>query len=275
MRVLITGGAGLTGHALCVAAPADVDVEVTQRTKLAAGWRAHTVDLAEPGAVELLLLDSGPDLVIHTAYGTDDGERDIVSATKNVVDACTDAGVELVHFSSDMVFDGEHAPYREGDALSPVTAYGRQKAAAETYVREHLAPATVVRTSLICSLDPVDPRTAAVVEALTIGKPITLFTDEIRSAVRLDDLVRAVWEIVVMAPERRAGVWHLAGAEPVDRYALGLAIAAHYGLSPEAIVAGNSAESPAGRPRDLTLVSERAAASLSSNLRPVTTLFTG
>ncbi|MBV6508977.1 MAG: hypothetical protein JJLCMIEE_02044 [Acidimicrobiales bacterium] len=275
MRVLITGGAGLTGHALCSAAPDDVDVEVTQRTRLAAGRRAHTVDLAEPGAVELLLLDSGPDLVIHTAYATDDGERDIVTATKNVVDACADAGVELVHFSSDMVFDGEHAPYREDDTLSPVTAYGRQKAAAEIYIREHLAPATVLRTSLICSLDPVDPRTAAVVEALTIGKSITLFTDEIRSAVRLDDLVHAVWEIALMESEARAGVWHLVGSEPVDRYALGLAIAAYHGLSPEAIVAGTSAESAAGRPRNLTLVSDRAAASLSSTLRPVTSLFAG
>lgn len=271
--MLITGGAGLAGHALCTAAPEDVDVEVTQRTKLAAGWRAHTVDLAEPGAVELLLLDSGPDLVIHTAYGTDDGERDIVTATRNVVDACGDAGVDLIHFSSDMVFDGEHAPYREDDAPSPVTEYGHQKAAAETYVREHLALATVVRTSLICSLDPVDPRTAAVLEALTIGKSITLFTDEIRSAVRLDDLVGAVWEIALMGRETRAGVWHLGGTEPIDRHALGLAIAAYHGISPEAIVAGRSAESPAGRPRNLTLISDRADASLSSALRPVTTLF--
>lgn len=273
VRTLVTGGAGLLGHALAVSAPDDVLVEVTQRRSLASGARAHTIDLAEPGAFELLVLDRQPDLVIHTAYGTADPERDIVAATSEVASACAVAGVGLVHLSSDMVFDGDHAPYGEDATLSPVTEYGLSKARAEAKVFSAVNDAAVVRTSLITSLEPLDRVTAWVIGALKIRRPITLFHDEVRSAVRLDDLARQVWEVAGLARGERAGVWHLGGAEALSRYDLGMLIAAHAGLDASTISSGTVRDHPERRPADLTLASSRAGG-LSSEARAVSTLFT-
>ena len=44
------------------------------------------------------------------------------------------AGPVSSSFPTDLVFDGEHAPYREGDAPAPLSVYGRTKLDAEQAV---------------------------------------------------------------------------------------------------------------------------------------------
>src|SRR5205823_1854885 len=62
--------------------------------------------------------------------------------------ACASRGVQLLTFSSDLVFDGSKgAPYVESDPVSPLNVYGRSKADAEVRVLRELPAALVVRTS--------------------------------------------------------------------------------------------------------------------------------
>src|SRR3546814_13940663 len=44
---------------------------------------------------------------------------------------CTAAGIPLMTFSSDLVFDGREGPYCETDRVNPTSVYGRSKAEAE------------------------------------------------------------------------------------------------------------------------------------------------
>jgi len=134
MRVLVTGGAGLVGSKLIATAPEGVEVHATQRHTPAVGAETHTVDLADPDEPVGLLAAVRPAVVVHTAYGTDDLERDVIAATRSVAAACAIHEVALVHLSSDVVFDGEHAPYAEDAPPVPVHAYGRAKAQAEADV---------------------------------------------------------------------------------------------------------------------------------------------
>jgi dTDP-4-dehydrorhamnose reductase len=49
--------------------------------------------------------------------------------------ACARHGVQLVTFSSDLVFDGaKSSPYVESDPVAPLNVYGRSKAEAERRV---------------------------------------------------------------------------------------------------------------------------------------------
>lgn len=273
-RVLVSGGAGTVGGALLAAAPADIDVHATQRRRPVAQLPgrpvpAHTVDLAEAGAFDALLARVRPDLVVHTAYDKTDGDRDIVAATAAVVGACRALGVALVHLSSDVVFDGEHAPYSEEAQPSPVSVYGRWKAEAEGLALR--APgAAVVRTSLVVRTAPLDPGSAGMVNELRAGRR-PLFTDELRCPIRCDDFTAQLWEVVALDPGRRAGVWHLVGPEALSRFALGLMIARHAGLSAPVRTARN-AEADERRPRDLRLTSARADRQLNTRARPVSTL---
>ena len=272
MRALVTGGAGLVGSTLITTAPEGVEVHATQRHAPVVGAAAHTIDLADPDEPAALLAAVRPDVVIHTAYGTDDLERDVIAVTRSVAAACAIHGVELIHLSSDVVFDGEHAPYAENAPLVPVHAYGRAKAEAEADVASAVADAAVVRTSLVCATDPLDPRSAWVVHSLRAGDPITLFADEIRCPVRADDLARMLWDLAALTRAERAGPWHLVGPDALSRHELGVLLAQAHGLDPAGITAASSRDLADPRPRNLTLRAERSAA-LPTRPRSVETLW--
>ncbi len=272
-RILVTGGAGLVGSSLIATASDGVEVHATERHAPVVEATGHTIDLADPDVPVGLLAAIRPDVVVHTAYSTADLERDVIAATRSVAAACAIQGAALVHLSSDVVFDGEHAPYAEDAPLVPVHAYGRAKAEAEADVVSAVPDAAIVRTSLVCATDPLDPRSAWVVDTLRAGRPITLFTDEIRCPVRADDLALMLWDLVALPRAERAGPWHLVGPEAMSRSALGMVLAEAHGLDPAGITAVSSRDQPDPRPRDLTLTAERSAG-LPTRPRPVATLWT-
>lgn len=276
MRVLVTGGGGLLGGALLAAAPAASDVHATRRPSSPPSGKGdawHSVDLAEGDAVGALWRALRPEVVVHAAYGTADGERDIWGATRNVADACRETGAWLLHVSTDALLSGTRSPYAEDAPAEPVHDYGRWKARAEAYVRETLPDAGVVRTSLLVRADPPDRATAGLVATLRDGGRLTLFVDELRCPIAADDLARQMWEIVSLPREMRGGVWNLAGPEAVSRYALGVLVAVRYGLDPAAIVPTPSSASPSPRPRDLRLSTARADAMLRTRARGVSEVF--
>ncbi|HEV2149424.1 MAG TPA: sugar nucleotide-binding protein [Longimicrobiaceae bacterium] len=269
MRVLVTGGGGLLGGALLRSAPPEVELHATVRGAPAAGAATHPVELTDAGSVRRAWDEARPDLVIHTAFDTRAGEREIADAHRNVARACRETGAALVHLSTDALLDGKHAPYDETAAPAPVHEYGRLKALAEAGVREECPDAAVVRTSLLVRADPPDRTTAWAVDALRRGEPVRLFTDELRCPVAVDDLAAQLWELAALPAAERSGVWNLAGPEAISRYALGLLIAARYGLDPRGIVPLPSAASPAPRPRDLRMTTARADHALRTRPRGV------
>lgn len=258
MRILITGGAGLLGSELIACAPTDAELHATQRSRPVAGAEAHTVELSDADATKALLERIRPRLVIHTAYSQTQLERDVRQATESLVRACVGVGCELIHLSSDVVFDGEHAPYAEDDAPAPVHEYGRCKAEAEHLIRAALPNAAIVRTSLIVRHDPPDSGSAWVLGGLRRGDAVRLFVDELRCPIAVDDLAAQLWELAAMPAEARAGIWHLVGPEAVSRYTLGILIARRHGADADAIIPARSRGAGLPRPRDLRLLTTRA-----------------
>jgi dTDP-4-dehydrorhamnose reductase len=124
---------------------------------------------------------------------------------------------------------------------------------------------------LIVSLDPLDAVSAWVAGALKSGETITLFEDEIRMPILVDDLAAMVWELAALSASQRRGVWHLVGPEALSRVQLGELVARYLGLDSSGLQVGSSASSPSPRPRDLRLSSVRAA-TLSVVPRSLTTV---
>lgn len=274
-RILITGGAGLLGSTLARTAPREREVHVTERRAPAPAGVAHGLDLADAAAVRELVARLRPELVIHTAYSTADGERDIVQASTNVGAACAEAGAALLHLSTDALFDGEHAPYAEDATPAPVHAYGRHKAEAEARLRALLPDAAIVRTSLLTCFEPPDPRSAVIVDGLRRGDAVRLFVDELRMPIHPADLAAQLWELAALPRARRAGAWHLAGPEALSRYALGLLIAARFELAAVGLTPALSRSFAEPRPRDVRLLTGRAERELRSRARGVSVLAMG
>lgn len=264
MKVLVTGVGGFVGGAFAAAAPQDVEVVGTWRsTPPADGVDARRVELSDVPATAALLDEVRPDVVVHTAYGRADLGRDVVAATASVVDAAAAVGAALVHLSSDVVFDGESAPYDEAAPPRPISAYGRAKAAAEAEVDAVLPDAAVVRTSLVLTPETLDEATRWVAEAVLAGRAVDGYLDEVRMPVHRDDLVAGLWDLLAVPRPRRAGVWHLPGPTPVTRDELARLVCAAVGADPDlvrAVPSPRDGDDP--RPRDLRLACGRARAAI-------------
>jgi dTDP-4-dehydrorhamnose reductase len=252
---LITGASGLLGG--------EIIRQAAGRTPLVGAYFRHQpaarhgvgyvpLDVGDQAAVQQLVQEMRPQVIIHTAYCKEgpDLHRITAQGAGYVAQAASDVGARLVHISSDVLLDGEQPPYDEAALPAPRHPYGQAKADAEAAVRLAAPQAVLVRTSLICRLDPPDPISAWIIDSLRQGRPITLFTDEIRSPVWVQDLAAALLELAGLP---FTGTLNVAGPQPLSRYQIGLRLARHFGLDPQGISAGSSLDSGLRRPRNCTL----------------------
>jgi dTDP-4-dehydrorhamnose reductase len=135
---------------------------------------------------------------------------------------------------------------------------------AESQVHVSGAEAVVVRTSLIYGWQPdVDRHTHWIVHGLNAGRPVQLFTDELRCPIWVHNLAAAVIEL---AGTSYTGVLHVAGAQPLSRYEFGVRLLRFHGLDPSPAIPALSREVAPGRPLDCTLDCARARALLRAPL---------
>jgi dTDP-4-dehydrorhamnose reductase len=227
------------------------------------------LDIRDAQSVEETLVRFEPEVVIHTAYSKADPEALLaitVRGSVHVAQACRKVGARLIHLSTDQVFDGTHPPYAESAVPHPITPYGRAKLEAERFIQAILPEATMVRTSLIWGLNPLDPTSRMVLEIADGVRSGGLFVDEYRSFVFVEDLARALWGLASL---NQPGVLHLGGAEVLSRLEFGHLIAPLHGRDPARLVAQRRAEFPEPRPANCALDSTRAQSLLKTRLRGV------
>jgi dTDP-4-dehydrorhamnose reductase len=285
-RLLITGGSGYLGAWLRPAAAArGWEVHSTYRAQpgLAGLDRQHALDLTQAEAVARLVGELQPDAILHTACSNRDNANiaAITPAARHLACAAQQLGARLVHVSTDLVFDGEHAPYSDTSPLAPKGAYGAAKAAAEAIVTAQCPSAAIVRPSLIWSLEPLDRQTTWLVDNMRRGERVTLFTDEVRCPVHRDDLSAALLELAER-PELN-GPFNMGGPQALNRWDFGLKLLRALGLPRESnvlpralglpresnVLPGTVAESGLERARNLTVQCTRAAQMLNTPLRGV------
>jgi dTDP-4-dehydrorhamnose reductase len=250
----ITRQAQLAGHRVIAtfrtSVPPAIDVD----------WRM--LDIRFRGDVTALARRVRPDVIINAAYRQSDWET-TADGGMHVALAAAATGARLVHVSSDAVFSGSAPSYDETSQPAPVTPYGAAKAAAETAVKGITPAAIIARTSLI--IGDGDSPHERLVHALASGTADgVLYTDDVRCPVDVTDLAAALLEL---ADSPRAGVHHVAGADAISRYDLGLLIAARDGLDQAALRAGLRAATGTPGALDVRLDSTRTQARLTTRLR--------
>jgi dTDP-4-dehydrorhamnose reductase len=268
--VLVTGAGGALGSVLMrVLAEAHKTVYglVSRRGPAPDVGKVLRVDLTDTDSYRDRVFALAPRAIIHLAAVTQvarawddpDYARALnVEATVQLLHLADAIGARFIHISTDMVFDGESAPYDERAATEPCSIYGRSKLEAECYVLTHRRT-TVLRLPLLYGLPEVSrPPTffEQIVTALREQTPLRLFEDEIRTPLWLEDAARAC---AVLAELEHHGVLHAGGPEALSRYAFGLRVAAAISCDPAPLIAVTRADvpSPEPRPRDLSLDSTR------------------
>ena len=275
-RLLVIGGSGELGRQVVAAGGAwDVHATYFAHPPSAPGATWHSLDIADRRAVRALVAQLCPAAVIHAAVSGHtraqvasdaDFRTAIVDGGRYVAEAAAEGGARCIVLSTDQVFDGTRGNYAEEDPPNPIMVYGQAKADMERALLALEADLAIVRTSLILTLEPMGKQVDWIVEALRRGARLTLFTDELRCPIWSDELAAALLELAALDVR---GLLHVAGPEAMHRYALGLGLAAHFGLDPAPLIPGQSAESGLNRPLNCTLDSSRAYALLKTPIRGV------
>src|SRR5262249_39316920 len=265
MRVLVTGASGQLGGYLLRRLP-DSGLTVTawsgSRRGEFFGYPLQPVDLGDADAVRVAFHQARPDVVLHAGalprpaacHRTPNLARRInTEGSSLLAELATEARARLLFVSTDLVFDGERGNYREDDAPSPLSIYGRTKADAEAAVLA-VPRSGVVRVSLLYGPSVVGRPSFfdEQVAALRAGRPVTLFADEWRTPLALCTAAEA---LVKLAQSDFTGLLHLGGPERLSRLEMGQRLADFLGVASSTIVAVNRADipSPEPRPRDTSL----------------------
>lgn len=260
-RILLTGAGGFLGSHVLAALEQHGRSEIWS-TRSATPHRI-TLDLATRGAAGDLVREIRPAAIIHAAAIPDitrcQREPELAcrvntEATAELAVAAKKIAARFVFLSTDQVHDGEHAPYADAAPPSPLNAYGRTKALAEEAVRGCCSDHLILRLALCYGVSPTGRRSASevVLRALEEGRPLGLFSDEIRTPVP----ARYVGEAVaVLLDHDFTGTLNLGGRDHLSRHAFGLAVCRAHGLEPTGIraVCAADLELSTPRPRDLSL----------------------
>ena len=148
-RVAIFGSGGQLGVELCR--------EFGRRGWEVVRFDRQSLDVTDAGLVETAIAKADPALVINSAaYNqVDVAEKEPLAAfqanalaVRNLAMACRQADAQLIHFSTDYVFDGtKGSPYVETDPTHPLGAYAVSKLSGELYAQAYLDKALIIRTS--------------------------------------------------------------------------------------------------------------------------------
>jgi dTDP-4-dehydrorhamnose reductase len=207
--ILITGGRGTLGRAFARACHGrGLNHIAATRQQL---------DITSIRDIEEFVQQYRPWAVVNAAgyVRVDDAENDVercrqqnVIGAVNLAKVCAASGVQLLTFSSDLVFSGhQESLYSESDEAGPLNVYGQSKVDAEMGVLAAYPAAIVVRTSAF--FGPWDDYNFLTVSLASIanGSKVYAAGDWIVSPTYLPDLVHRCLDLLI---DGERGLWHLA-----------------------------------------------------------------
>jgi len=203
---LVVGAHGMLGRDLMTVLPGELR-----------GVDIGEIDITSPESVRSVLLALKPEVVVNAAAYTDvDGceiNRDLAFSVNgdgvgHLARVTTDIGANLVHFSTDYVFDGgKGSPYREDDPIGPLSVYGRSKLLGEQNARlnpDHL----IIRTQWLYGLHGKN-FVETMLRLATERTELTVVDDQIGSPTWTVDLARATRALIEAGTR---GTYHASNA---------------------------------------------------------------
>ncbi|WP_104082414.1 dTDP-4-dehydrorhamnose reductase [Cryobacterium sp. Y11] len=245
-RYLITGATGMLGF--------DLQTALAGREMTALSRR--DLDVTNLDAVTAAV--AGHDIIINCAAYTkvDDAETNEDEAyavnavgARNLAVAASAIGAKLVQISTDYVFDGSATtPYAENTPHSPISAYGRTKAAGEEFVLdENGARSFIVRTAWLYGRN--GPNFAkTMLKAAGTRDTLNVVNDQVGQPTWTVDLAAQI--VSLLDSDAAAGIYHGTNSGAASKFDQARDVFALAGLDPERVLPTDSSAFvlPAPRP---------------------------
>jgi dTDP-4-dehydrorhamnose reductase len=235
-RIVVTGAQGQLGQEF-------------QRLASAHDWAEYIflsqedLDIANAEAVEKYAANHPFNYCINCAAYTavDKAEEDKAAAfagnvtgPANLARACRENGAQLVHISTDYVFDGtQSSPYSEADSPNPLGVYGRTKLQGEQAVIEIDPSVIVIRTSWLYSTYGRNFFNT-ITNAARTKEELSIVADQVGTPTYAADLAEAVSSIIQYLGMSHGGVYggmyHYSNEGVASWYDFGQAIVEMQGL---------------------------------------------
>ncbi len=230
-KILITGSNGLLGQKLVYRFLNEPDFSIiatskgANRLKVEKGYMFEPLDITDAAAVSAIITKYAPDIVINTAAMTDvDGceskpdecHKLNVEAVQNLINALKKLknNPQLIHLSTDFIFDGKSGPYRETDIpYPPKSIYAESKFVSEKEVKASGLRWTIIRTVLVYGVVDNMSRSNIVLVAknnLAKGRQMNVVDDQYRTPTLAEDLAEGC---ALATIKDATGIYHISGKD--------------------------------------------------------------
>jgi len=240
-KILITGASGLIGSRIIEMLSFKYDFIPVHQAQC---------DITDASSTQKYLSSIDFDMIVHLAAYTnvDGAEKEHklcqainVDGTRNLFNISQQKDVQMIHISTDFVFDGrrqvtpvsDKISYTEDSIPSPISFYGQTKLEAEEIVK---GQAMIIRTSYPYRKIFEQKRdfVRSIKYLLEQGKVINMVQDSLITPTYIDDFVNALDYLI---QHFTTEIYHVVGADSMSPFDAGVQIAKTFGLDPNLIQA--------------------------------------
>jgi dTDP-4-dehydrorhamnose reductase len=289
MKILITGSNGLLGQKLVykLRAKSNVELIATARGKNRlveqSGYVYAEMDITNEAQVKEVFAKHLPDCIINTAATTNVDGCELeplsctlmnVTAVRYIVNALEELQAknknykpQIIHLSTDFIFDGTHGPLTEDEKPNPLSHYARTKLQAENIITGSKLHWAIARTMLVYGIVDNASRSNIVLWAkqnMEQKKNINVVDDQFRTPTLAEDLADGC---ILMAEKKVNGVYNISGKDFMSILELVYRVADYYKLDKSLVKPSKSADikQPAQRPPKTGFIIDKAKKELGYN----------
>lgn len=280
--VLVTGSNGLLGQKITEKILKEGSVNLVATSKgenrypVKEGYVYAEMDILDPINVRNVVEHYKPDSIIHTAAMTNvdtcEDEKELayqlnVTSVETLILLAEEYNIQLIHLSTDFIFDGEHGPYDELSAPNPLSYYGQTKLMAEELLKNSKIKWVILRTIIVYGVIKDASRSNIVLwakGALEKGQPLNIVNDQWRMPTLAEDLA----DICLLAVKHDAqGVYNASGKDMMSIAELVAKVADFWSLDKKLIneISADTLNQTAKRPKKTGFILDKSMTELNYN----------
>lgn len=225
--ILVTGSNGQLGNELQELAPnfpgydflfvTKAELNIANSDAMATYFSKHPIDYCINCAA-------------YTAVDKAESEQEnafLINATAvaNLACICKKNNTQLIHISTDYVFDGTASePYKETDKTNPVSVYGKSKLQGEVSALENYPAAIIIRTAWVYSSFG-NNFVKTMMRLMKERESINVVNDQLGCPTYAADFAAAIMQIIVSGKSKEnPGIYHYTNAGITNWYEFAVAI---------------------------------------------------